>query len=44
MDILEKLNWRYATKQFDAQKKLTDDQYQHLAKVRKSLDEMVTKI
>ncbi|MBI9064703.1 MAG: NAD(P)H-dependent oxidoreductase [Marinilabiliaceae bacterium] len=28
MDILEKLNWRYATKQFDAQKKLSDDQLQ----------------
>jgi len=26
MDILEKLNWRYATKQFDAQKKLSADQ------------------
>ena len=26
MDIIKQLNWRYATKQFDSSKKLTNDQ------------------
>ncbi len=30
MDIIEKLNWRYATKQFDPTKKLSDDQVNKL--------------
>ena len=32
MDILEKLEWRYAVKKFDPQKKLSEEQFQNLLK------------